>query len=220
MRDQPQKPPSAGGEGDLSNLRWPEEGLLPVVIQDARTGEVLTVAYADREALARTLSTGETWLYSRSRRQLWHKGETSGNVQRVVEVRTDCDGDALLYRVIPEGPACHTGARSCFFRPLQAASWVDLAELAAIVEGRRTADPETSYTARLLQGPAARRAQKVGEEGVETALAAATGDREGLVREAADLLYHLTVLLAGAGIGWEEVWAELGRRHRRKEGGR
>lgn len=176
--------------------------LTPVVVQDADTGAVLMLAYADEEALRRTQATGEAWFWSRSRRELWHKGATSGNTLAIVEIRDDCDGDALLYRVRPAGPVCHTGATSCF------APW-----LWRIVKQRQVERPEGSYVVQLLeQGPQAA-AQKVGEEGVEVALAAVAEDDERLVGEIADLWFHTYVLLAARGLEPDHVERELARRH-------
>lgn len=205
---------------DPAALRYDEHGLLPVVVQDVASGAVLMLAFADREAVEKTLATGQAHFWSRSRRALWRKGETSGNVLEVVEVRADCDGDALLVRARPAGPTCHRGTRSCF-EPN--AAQLELGWLASVLAERSQADPEESYTARLLARGIERVAQKVGEEGVETALAAvgaaAFGGperRTALVGEASDLLYHLLVLLQASGIPLEEVAAELLRRHERK----
>ena len=201
----------------LDGVRFDENGLAPVVAQDAATGEVLTLAYANREALEKTLSTGEAHYFSRSRSELWRKGATSGNAQRVVEVRVDCDGDALLYRVEPRGPACHTGERTCFFTNLggEGTAGVGLGEmvgrLAGTIAERRREMPEGSYTAGLLGSGTERVAQKVGEEAVEVVIAALTGER--LADEAADLVYHLLVLLEERGVGIEEVAGVLHDRH-------
>ena len=194
---------------DPATLRYDERGLLPVVVQDVNTGAVLMLAFANREAVELTLSTGQAHFWSRSRQSLWRKGETSGNVLEVAEVLEDCDGDALLVRARPAGPACHRGTRTCF-EPNPAR--LELGWLAAVLAERRSADPETSYTARLLQAGIERIAQKVGEEGVEVAIAA-VARQPGLVGEAADLLYHLLVLLQASGIGPDEVGEELLRRH-------
>ena len=205
---------------DPAALKYDDRGLLSVVVQDVGSGAVLMVAFANREAVERTLATGQAWFWSRSRQSLWKKGETSGNTLDVVEVVADCDGDALLVRARPAGPACHRGTRSCF-EPNPAR--LELGWLAAVLESRRDADPETSYTARLLARGIERIAQKVGEEGVETAIAAvsaaAHGEGEGrerrtaLVGEAADLVYHLLVLLQASGIDPEEISRELQQRH-------
>lgn len=200
---------------DSGSLKYDDRGLLPVVVQDAGSGAVLMLAYANREAVELTISTGEAHFWSRSRRSLWRKGETSGNTLRVVDVTADCDGDALLVRALPAGPACHRGTRTCFepnpFGPDPAR--LELGWLAAVLEERRGADPATSYTARLLQSGIERIAQKVGEEGVETAIAAVAGRRDRVVSEAADLLYHLLVLLQASGVEPGEVAEELLRRH-------
>jgi phosphoribosyl-ATP pyrophosphohydrolase/phosphoribosyl-AMP cyclohydrolase len=198
-------------------IRYDEGGLVPVVAQDADTGEVLMLAYASREAVEKTVETGEAHYYSRSRGELWRKGATSGNTQRVIEVRLDCDGDALLYRVEPAGPACHTGERSCFFTPL-AGSDSDapnlgrtLTRLAGTIAGRHQEMPEGSYTAKLFERGAGYTAQKVGEEAVEVVVAALENDR--LAEETADLLYHLLVLLEERSVGVREVARVLDERH-------
>jgi phosphoribosyl-ATP pyrophosphohydrolase/phosphoribosyl-AMP cyclohydrolase len=199
-------------------IRYDEKGLVPVVAQDASTGEVLMLAYASREAVEKTISSGEAHYYSRSREEIWRKGETSGNTQKVVEVRLDCDGDALLYRVEPAGPACHTGERSCFFTSLVGSDGEapDLGKtvtrLAGTIAGRRREMPEGSYTAQLLDRGTGYTAQKVGEEAVEVVVAALEGER--LAEESADLLYHLLVLLEGRGVSVEEVARVLDERHR------
>ena len=199
-------------------IRYDEGGLVPVVAQDADTGEVLMLAYASREAIERTVETREAHYYSRSRGELWRKGATSGNIQKVIEVRLDCDGDALLYRVESAGPACHTGEMNCFFTPL-ADSDVEtpnlgrtLTRLATIIAGRHQEMPEGSYTAKLFERGAGYAAQKVGEEAVEVVVAALEDDR--LAEETADLLYHLLVLLEERGVSVEEVARVLDERHR------
>ena len=203
-------------------VRFDERGLVPVIAHDANEGTVLTLAYANREALQRTLESGEAHYYSRSRGELWRKGASSGNTQRVIEVRVDCDGDALLYKVLPRGPACHTGEESCFFTTLtgEGVSTAKSGEvsLGAVVDGlaatisrRRREMPEGSYTATLLRGGTERVAQKVGEEAVEVVVAALRGER--LAEEVADLLYHLLVLLEERDVGIEEVARVLRDRH-------
>lgn len=176
--------------------------LTPVIVQDAQSGRVLMLAYADEEALRRTRETGEAWFWSRSRQELWHKGATSGNTLAVEEIRDDCDGDALLYRVTPSGPACHTGAESCF------APW-----LWRVIKERQTERPKGSYVVSLLDAGPAAAAQKVGEEGVEAALAGVGEDDERLVEEVADLWFHALVLLAVRGLDPTRVEDELRRRH-------
>jgi len=205
---------------DLATLRFDDRGLIPVVVQDVGSGAVLMLAYADREAVEKTLETGQAHFWSRSRQSLWKKGETSGNTLQVVDVTADCDGDSLLVRALPAGPTCHRGTRSCF-EPNPAR--LELGWLAAVLESRRGADPETSYTARLLACGIERIAQKVGEEGVEAAIAAVSlatrGEGEGgerrkaLKGEAADLLYHLLVLLQASGLDPAEIKEVLLERH-------
>ena len=212
---------------DPHSLTYDERGLLPVVVQDVASGAVLMVAWADRAALARTAETGFACFFSRSRGRAWMKGETSGNRLRVVEARADCDRDTLLLRVDPEGPACHTGDRTCF-EPNP--SRLELGWLARTIAFRRGADPETSYTARLLAAGPERIGRKLGEEAMETVLAAVvppsesgelaqdSGDgKDSLAWEAADLLYHLLVLLESKDVDLAAVTAELARRHRAGE---
>jgi phosphoribosyl-ATP pyrophosphohydrolase/phosphoribosyl-AMP cyclohydrolase len=207
-----------------SAVRFGADGLVPVVAQERQSGDVLMLAYADRDALARTLATGEAHYYSRSRQAPWRKGETSGHVQRVVEVRLDCDGDAVLYRVDQTGPACHTGERTCFGAVLDggASAPVALADpgghllsrLAATIGRRARERPEGSYTVKLLDRGVAKIAQKMGEEAVETVVAATAEDDARLAAESADLLYHLLVLLHARGVPLERVWDELERREK------
>ena len=182
--------------------------LTPVIVQDAETNRVLMLAYADEEALRRTRETGEAWFWSRSRKELWQKGATSGNTMAVEEIADDCDGDALLYRVRPTGPPCHTGAESCF------APW-----LWRIVAERAATMPSGSYVAGVLEAGAAAAARKVGEEGVEAALAGASESDERLVEELADLWFHSYVLLAARGLQPLAVEDELRRRHAARTGG-
>ena len=222
-------------------LRFDERGLIPAVVQDAHTRRVLTVAYMDREALQKTLQSGETWFYSRSRRQLWHKGETSGHTQRVTEIHADCDGDALVVRVEPAGPACHTGAVSCFSSPLAAApdeggadgggseraaaddgsddAAVDvLLQLERRVEKRRQERPAGAYTTYLFDKGLDKILKKVGEEATEVIIGAKNGDAAEVRYEAADLLYHLLVLLREQRVSLADVFAELdGRYHGREQ---
>ena len=207
-----------------NKVKFDQNGLVPVIAQDAATGDVLTLAYANSEAVHKTLSSGEAHYYSRSRSELWRKGATSGNTQRVVEVKLDCDGDALLYRVEPRGPACHTGQKSCFFTTL-AGERVGFApagdslvpfgtmveHLAGTIAHRHREMPEGSYTASLIRDGKERLAQKVGEEAVEVIVAALSDEK--LPEEAADLLYHLLVLLEERGVGIEDVARVLHDRH-------
>lgn len=189
--------------------------LIPAVVQDARTGQVRMLGYMNREAFERTASTGELHLFSRSRGRLWRKGESSGNVHRVTGVSVDCDADALLVRAVPQGPTCHTGSPTCFSETAwgePAAPAGALGALEAVVAARREAPPEGSYTASLFAAGRPKIAQKVGEEAVETVVAALAQDRRRVVEESADLLYHLTVLWSDRGVAWEEVAGELLRR--------
>ncbi len=198
--------------------RFDSNGLVPVVVRDVVTGDVLTLAWANAEALEKTRETGLSHFYSRSRQALWKKGETSGHVQHVVAISLDCDRDTILYDVRPVGPACHTGARTCFTRLDELAPGadpggrLDLTELFAAILDRRENPVAGSYTNKLLDAGPARIAQKVGEEAVETALAAVGGTDEALAGEAADLLYHLAVLLTARGVGPKEVAAVLEKR--------
>ncbi len=203
---------------DLECLRYDERGLVTVVVQDEASGAVLMVAWSNREALELTVASGKGHFFSRSRQQLWRKGETSGNELDVQQILVDCDADTLIYRVRPHGPACHLGTRTCF-EPNPAT--LELGWLARVLADRaEDADQDASYTARLLARGVARVAQKVGEEGVETVIAGLTYDRSGsgedrakLVGESADLIYHLLVLLQVAGVDAQEIGAELQRRH-------
>jgi len=210
-------------------VRFDDRGLMPAIVQDADSGRVLTLAYMDREALKRTLKGPDVWFYSRSRRELWHKGETSGNYLKVKAAALDCDGDAIVVQVDPTGPACHTGQESCFFNEIPRAGTERsdvpeaeygtgpgvLAELSDVIEDRRRAPVEGSYTASLFEGGVERVAQKVVEEAGEVAIAAVTPEAAGrLAPEVADLLYHALVLLSAAGVSPDAVWDEL--RARRK----
>jgi phosphoribosyl-ATP pyrophosphohydrolase/phosphoribosyl-AMP cyclohydrolase len=195
-------------------IRFDEDGLVPCVVQDERTGEVLTLAYMNEEALRRTRESGETWFWSRSRQELWHKGETSGNVQRVRALRVDCDGDAVLALVEPAGPACHTGERTCFHEgDLSPAAHEALPTLERVIEERKEAAPEGSYTAELLADPS-RIGEKVREEAAEAARAAGEEKDERVAEEAADVLYHLAVLMAARGLTLGDAFEVLNGRRR------
>lgn len=201
-----------------------DDGLAPAVVQDAQTGRVLTVAWMNRDALGRTLATGQTWFWSRSRQELWNKGATSGNTQQVTGVATDCDSDAIVVSVVPAGPACHTGEVTCFHVPVSGAVGADnapfamLPDLEAIIRQRAAdADPESSYTASLISRGIDTMCKKVGEEATEVAIAAKGGERDQLIYESADLLYHLVVLWQTQDIRLSEVAEELASR-RRDEG--
>jgi phosphoribosyl-ATP pyrophosphohydrolase/phosphoribosyl-AMP cyclohydrolase len=231
------------------DLKYNEQGLIPAIVQDVDTGQVLMLAYMNAEALAITQSTGHTWFWSRSRQMLWHKGATSGNTQRVEELRYDCDADALLVRVHPAGPACHTGQVSCFYRslpgeipsppdgaqaprspdplPLAEASENDqtlthqasrahftLQQLYQVIQARQQNPTPGSYTAALFEAGLPKIAQKVGEEAAEVLVAALAQEDRRLVEEAADLAYHMLVLLAARGLSPSDITAELARRHK------
>lgn len=192
-------------------------GLIPAVVQDADTLQVLTLAYMDEAALRETLESGEATFFSRSRGGRWRKGETSGNRLKVVSVTPDCDGDAVVVAVRPMGPACHLGTTSCF-GDADAPGLGRIAALERTIDARAAADPETSWTARLLAKGPKRAAQKVGEEGVETALAGAAGPDEELASEAADLIYHLLVLLKARHMSFQRVLDVLADRARPAKG--
>jgi phosphoribosyl-ATP pyrophosphohydrolase/phosphoribosyl-AMP cyclohydrolase len=213
----------------LEGISFDERGLVPCVVQDHASGEVLTHAYMNAEALRRTIETGEVFLFSRSRDEIWHKGETSGNVQRLRQLRYDCDGDALVALVEPAGPACHTGERSCFYRELGGAAATEkdapradgepapaahesLSVLERRLRDRQSERPEGSYTAELLSDPQ-RLGAKVAEEAEEVTRAAREESEQRVAEEAADLLYHLSVLLLSRGVDQAEVMEVLnGRR--------
>jgi phosphoribosyl-ATP pyrophosphohydrolase/phosphoribosyl-AMP cyclohydrolase len=199
---------------DPDAIAFDERGLAPCIVQDWRTGEVLTLAYVNREALARTGETGETHFWSRSRDEMWHKGATSGNVQRVREMRYDCDADAVLALVEPAGPACHTGERTCFHQgELDPAPHEALPALERTIASRRAERPEGSYTVELLDDPP-RAGEKVMEEAEEVARAAREETDERVRSEAADMLYHLDVLLAARGLSMADALEELNDRRR------
>lgn len=203
----------------IDEIKFDERGLAPAIVQDARTRRVLTLAYMNRQSLERTIETGETWFWSRSRQELWHKGETSGHTQEVESVSADCDGDAVLVSVVPRGPACHTGAESCFFNSLAEKDVLaetdlatTLARLYELIESRRRERPEGSYTTYLFDQGLDKILKKVGEEATETIVAAKNEDRAALVNEASDLLYHLLVLFVERGVSLSEINHELLKR--------
>jgi len=207
-------------------IQFNDRGLIPTIVQDAESGRVLMHAYMNEEALRRTLEGPDAWFYSRSRKQLWHKGETSGNFLKVVAVQHDCDDDAVLVSVDPVGPACHTGLESCFDSgSLEAGSVAAegtatrpgpgvLADLIEVIRQRAEEKPEGSYTAELLAAGTSRVAQKVGEEAIEVVIASVSQTGDDLAREMADLLYHAMVLLASTGVPADRVWEELAERRR------
>lgn len=205
----------------MAPLKFDDRGLIPAIVQDALSGRVLMLGWMNAESLQRTRDSGEVWFFSRSRNELWRKGATSGHVLAVRELRTDCDADAVLVRAVPAGPTCHTGRESCFFQAIESdqalppppAGFLD--ELEGVVAARRAASPDASYTARLFAKGRHKIAQKVGEEGLETAIAGVAQDDERVVDESADLLFHLLVLLNERGITLRAVLARLDERHGR-----
>lgn len=204
------------------NLKLNQQGLIPTVVQDVKTKDLLMLGYVSPASLKRTLEGGQVWFYSRSRQELWHKGAESGHYMNLKSAWVDCDGDTLLLQVEPEGPACHTGNVTCFFTPLEGepeyrseerGSGI-VEELFAVIQDRKKEMPSGSYTADLLKAGVGRVAQKVIEEAGESAIAAVEGGSERVTQEVADLLYHALVLLAATGVSPEAVWQEL--RQRRK----
>ena len=197
-------------------LKYDEKGLIPAIVQDHYTKEVLTLAYMNAETLALTIAEGRTVFWSRSRQEIWRKGETSGNVQKVVSITADCDGDALVVEVVKNGPACHTGAESCFFNEVYVSdevkqfSWEGLYRL---IEGRKSSPKEGSYTTYLFEKGKDKILKKVGEECTEVLIGAAKNDKEETVYEIADLAYHLLVLMVEMGISLEDIIAEESKRH-------
>lgn len=200
-------------ENGIAQLKFDASGLITTVVQHAHTGDVLMVAWMNAEALKLTLERRRLVFWSRSRQTLWEKGETSGHTLNLVSIRTDCDQDTLLAKALPAGPVCHTGSATCFGELDAGVGF--LAHLQRIIAKRATESPDSSYTAKLLAAGIQRVAQKVGEEGVELALAATTDDRNKITDEAADLLYHTLVLLRAKGLTLEDVTARLAERHQR-----
>ena len=197
-----------------NKLSWDKmDNLLPAIVQDALSGKVLMQGYMDQYALAKTLETGKVTFFSRSKQRLWTKGETSGNTLDLVSLACDCDQDSLLVLANPNGPTCHTGVESCWFDG-NTPAFTFLADLERVLAARKDADPKSSYTASLYNKGIKRIAQKVGEEGVETALAATVHDKEELKNEAADLLYHLTVLLQASDMSLNDALDVLRERHK------
>lgn len=201
-------------------LKWNEQGLIPAIVQDQVSKEVLTLAYMNEESYKKTLETGETWFWSRSRNELWHKGATSGNVQVVKGIRYDCDADALLVSVEPKGPACHNGTYSCFTGVVDGAGAAEsgdrfaiLAKLEALIASREIERPEGAYTTYLFDKGVDKILKKVGEEAGEVIIAAKNRSAEELRYEASDLLFHLMVLLREQKLPLDEVLGELERRH-------
>lgn len=207
----------------IEDIKFDEKGLVPVIVQDYLSKRVLMMAYMNRESLIKTIETGETWFWSRSRNRLWHKGETSGNIQRVKEILYDCDGDTVLIKVEQKGPACHTGSQSCFFRCLgeendlswdNASSYSVITELLSVIDSRFRERPEGSYTAKLFNGGEDRILKKIPEEAGEVLIAGKNGNRDEIIYETADLLFHLFIMLRYYGVEFEDVLNELARRRK------
>lgn len=206
----------------LEHLKFDEHGLIPAVIQDVQSGTVLMLAYMNRESLEKTLREGRTWFYSRSRQELWPKGETSGNIQKVTAIYYDCDADTLLVQVSQTGVACHEGTFSCFSRELAlqegekalSPDWAVLSWLEDLVKERKEKLPEGSYTTYLFEKGIDKILKKVGEETTEVVIAAKGGKKEEIIYETADLFYHLLVMLQDRNIKLEEIWRELVNRHK------
>ncbi|WP_127533451.1 bifunctional phosphoribosyl-AMP cyclohydrolase/phosphoribosyl-ATP diphosphatase HisIE [Paenibacillus kobensis] len=216
--------PSVSFEELQQKIKWDKDGLVGAIVQDAVSKEVVMFAYMNAESLKLSIESGETWFWSRSRSELWHKGATSGHTQPIRSIHYDCDADALLVRVDQNGAACHTGRYSCFFNPIveEAAPTEDgnngdrfrmLNELEAIVSKRYAERPEGAYTTYLFEKGLDKILKKFGEESIEVIIAAKNGDNDELRSETSDLLFHLMVLLRERGISLDEVMAELGKRH-------
>ncbi|HCG7091668.1 TPA: bifunctional phosphoribosyl-AMP cyclohydrolase/phosphoribosyl-ATP diphosphatase HisIE [Vibrio parahaemolyticus] len=197
-------------------INWEKvDGLVPAIVQDFQSSQVLMMGYMNQDALAKTGETGQVTFFSRTKERLWTKGETSGNVLQLVNISLDCDNDTLLVRVNPIGPTCHTGTTTCWDGNAQEESqMVWLHQLEQLLAARKSADPDSSYTASLYASGTKRISQKVGEEGVEVALAATSGDKAELVCESADLIYHLLVLLQDQGLSMNDVVNKLKERHK------
>ncbi|KMY56264.1 phosphoribosyl-ATP pyrophosphatase [Bacillus sp. FJAT-27231] len=205
----------------VEEIRFDEKGLVPAVVQDATTYEVLTLAYMNKDSLQRTIDSGETWFFSRSRQELWHKGETSGNTQKVVNIKYDCDQDALVVLVKPQGPACHLGTTSCFENSLYGEQtgmlpYTILHKLEEVIADREQTRPEGAYTTYLFEKGVDKILKKVGEEAAEVIIAAKNRDKDELQWEAADLLYHLLVLLREQEVELADVLGVLAKRHEEK----
>lgn len=202
---------------DIEKLKFDEKGLIPTIVQDYNTKQVLMLAYMNEESLKLSLEKGETYFFSRSRKEIWHKGETSGNTQKIKNIFYDCDGDALLIEVEPKGPACHTGNVSCFYRSflgeVKNYDMEILKKLYERVKDRKTNPVEGSYTNYLFEKGIDKILKKIGEETTEVVIASKNDSREEIVYEVSDLLYHLIVLLVDKGIKLEDVYGELGRRY-------
>ncbi|MBW7477676.1 bifunctional phosphoribosyl-AMP cyclohydrolase/phosphoribosyl-ATP diphosphatase HisIE [Paenibacillus oenotherae] len=222
---------SSATDKAVSEIKWNEAGLVPAIIQDSISKEVLMMAYMNRESLAKSLESGETWFWSRSRNELWHKGATSGHVQRIVSMHYDCDGDTLLVRVEQSGAACHTGSYSCFFNKVEGVAGAEtgsetlptgdrfamLNQLEAVIAQRYAERPEGAYTTYLFEKGVDKILKKVGEETAEVIIAAKNNDKDELRYEASDLIFHLMVLLREQGVPLDDLMMELGRRHNKSK---
>lgn len=211
---------------NIEDLKFDDKGLIAAVVQDVATKEVLTLAYMNKESLGKSLETGDTWFYSRSRQELWHKGATSGNTQKIVDIKFDCDKDALVVLVIPNGPACHNGTTSCFVESIyqdkkaettELANYQILKNLEDVIKEREQNRPEGAYTTYLFEKGVDKILKKVGEEAAEVIIAAKNRDAEELKWEAADLLYHLLVLLREQNLPFAEILKVLEIRHQEKK---
>lgn len=204
----------------IEYIKFDDKGLVTAVVQDANTKEVLTVAYMNKESLEKTIASGETWFYSRSREELWHKGAKSGNTQKVVSIKADCDGDALVVEVLPAGPACHNGTTSCFTEVIQESAKVGsvsiISQLADVIKKREVEMPEGAYTTYLFDKGIDKICKKVGEEATEVVIGAKNRDAEEVKWEAADLIYHLLVLLQEQKVSVFDVLHVLEKRHEEK----
>ncbi|MCX7942178.1 MAG: bifunctional phosphoribosyl-AMP cyclohydrolase/phosphoribosyl-ATP diphosphatase HisIE [Dictyoglomaceae bacterium] len=198
----------------LKNIEFDKEGLVPVIVQDYKTGKVLMLAYMNESALRKTVETKEAWYWSRKRKELWHKGETSGNIQRVLDLKIDCDGDAILLIVEQKGNACHTGNYSCFYRSINNLPENFLFYLEDIIRERKEKLPENSYTTKLFKEGLEKIMKKVGEESIEVVISGINDDKDNLVYEVSDLFYHLLVALIFKNISFRDIIEELIRRHK------
>lgn len=202
----------------IEDIKWNKDGLMPAIVQDAKTKEVLMLAYMNKEALEKTLETKSSWFYSRSRNELWNKGLTSGNTQKVVSIALDCDKDTILLEVIPKGPACHTGKISCFFNNIAKYEEVLNRQILykeyEIIKSRDKNPKEGSYTNYLLKEGVDKICKKIGEESAETIIAAKNNSKEELIYEASDLLYHLNILLYNQGVNLDDIMSEITKRYK------
>nr|WP_038265518.1 bifunctional phosphoribosyl-AMP cyclohydrolase/phosphoribosyl-ATP diphosphatase HisIE [Peptoclostridium litorale] len=208
----------------IDEIKFDEKGLVPAIVQDCKSGEVLMLAYMNRESFKKTVDTGQTWFYSRSRQELWNKGATSGNVQSVKDMYYDCDADSILVKVEPKGPACHTGENSCFFNQVVKSGEIDekfenekdvLKDLYVLIQDRKENPVEGSYTNYLFEKGIDKILKKVGEEAAEVIIGAKNLDRAEITYEVSDLVYHILVLLVETGVSIEDIKSELAKRHKK-----